>query len=172
MEGVLRMEISKPYGILLNQSDLKLQRNYFIEMCKLQGINCLYYAPRPDKHWTNYGEIKSNYFEPELIGTIFNEHPNQYTMKKLGWVNELNEGASIISVPYDLHDLQVGALFLIPSAIDPKKGRLFRVHQLSTMMIVPASITCELVPEYEDTYSPALDENTHDSMTFLRREDE
>ena len=93
-------------------------------------------------------------------------------MKKLGWVSELDEQSSIISVAYDLPELQVGALFLVPSAIDPKKGRLFRVTELSTIMIVPAAVTCKLVPEYENTYDKTLDIHPHDSMTYLRREDE
>lgn len=166
------MHINNPYGILLNQEDLKLQRHWFKELCLLQGVNCLYYAPRPDKHWTNYGEIESNYYKPQLIGTIFSEYPDQKTMKKLGWVSELDEQSSIISVAYDLPELQVGALFLVPSAIDPKKGRLFRVTELSTIMIVPAAVTCKLVPEYENTYDKTLDIHPHGSMTYLRREDE
>ena len=161
----------QPYGILLNQDDLKIQRTYFEEMCKLIGVNCIYYAPRPGKTWTTYGEIQSNYFEPILAGCIFNEHLDQRTMKKLGWVAALDENASVISVPYDLANIQVGALFLIPSAINPKEGRLFRVSRLSTIMIVPSSITCELVPEYENTYAPDLNTYSNSSMNILNRED-
>lgn len=81
--------IETGYGLLLHEEDIKLQREYFIEMTKLIGINVIYRAPRPDKHWTRYSEIDSNYYEPELVGCIFNEHPNQKTMKKLGWNSEL-----------------------------------------------------------------------------------
>lgn len=137
------------YGTLLTPN-IKIHRNYFKEMVKLLGIQVVYRAPRTDIHFTLHGEIKANYQEPEIVGCIFDEHPDQKTLKKMGWVSELNTDAVIIHVPYDLHDLQRGALFIIPGGIDNSKGRVFRVNTMQTTMIYPASITCELVPEYED----------------------
>ena len=49
------------YGILLSEKDIKLQRKYFIEMTKLIGVNVLYRYTLPNKHWTTYTEIDSNY---------------------------------------------------------------------------------------------------------------
>ena len=74
---------NKKYGLLLNESDIKLQRKYFNEMIKLIGIQVIYRAARENKTWTTYSEIDSNYFEPIVTGCIFEEHPNQFTMKKL-----------------------------------------------------------------------------------------
>ena len=53
------------------------------------GIYVIYRAPKPNKRWTTYGEIDSNYEPPRLIGCIFDEHPTQQTLKKMGWVSEL-----------------------------------------------------------------------------------
>lgn len=158
------------YGILLN-NDIKLYRKWFEEMCGLIGINVLYRAPRPDKHYTLYTEIDSNYEPAELVGSIFEENVDQKTMKKLGWVSELDENATIISVPYDLKGLQVGALFIVPSAIDNAQGRLFRVSEMSTIQIYPASITCRLVPEYENTFSNSQYDHTHSSFNLLNEEE-
>jgi len=166
------MDIKSGYGLLLNEKDIKLHRGYFKEMCKLIGAKVIYRANRPDKHWTSYAEIDSNYFEPILVDCIFNEFPDQKTMKKLGWVAELDENASLISVPYDTPNIQVGALFIIPSAIDNSVGRLFRVVRMSTIMIYPASITCELVPEYENTFSNASYIHKTDSFNLLNREED
>lgn len=58
-------------------------------MTKLLGINVIYRAPREGKSYSGYGELESFYYEPILVGCIFNEHPNQWTMKKLGWDSEL-----------------------------------------------------------------------------------
>jgi hypothetical protein len=55
------------YGLLLNP-DIKLHRMYFQEMCSLIGINVIYRAPKKDKHYTTYAEIKSNYKDPILLG--------------------------------------------------------------------------------------------------------
>lgn len=159
------------YGLLLNKKDILLQRKYFEECVKMLGVKVIHRAPRPDKHYTTYSEIQSNYFEPEAVGCIFDEHPNQRTMRKLGWNSELSESASIISVPYDLEGLQQGSLFIIPSAFDNTKGRLFRVVEITGIMIYPASLTCKLVPEYENTFTPDNFNHMRDSFNLLNRED-
>lgn len=160
------------YGLLLNQKDILLQRKYFDEMCSMIGIKVIHRAPRPSKSYTTYAEIDSNYFEPELVGCIFEEHPNQRTMKKLGWNAELTGAESIISVPYDTNGLQQGSLFVVPSAFDKTKGRLFRVVEITSIMIYPCSLTCKLVPEYENTFSDNLYSHKTNSFNLLNREED
>lgn len=164
------MEDSK-YGMLYNKNAL-LHRQYFNEMVKLIGIQSIYYQPRPDKHWTTYAEIKSNYFEPIVVGCIFNDHLDQRTMKKLGWVSELDTESYAISVPYDTPGIQVGSLFVLPSGLDDGKGRLFRVISMALNSIYPSSVTCRLVPEYEDTFSEDTFNHKNNSFNLLNDEDE
>lgn len=159
------------YGLLLNQ-DIKLQRKWFNEMVNLIGIKVIYRAPKENKHYTIYSEIESNYKEPQVVGCIFEDHPKQDTLNKLGWVAELQEEISIISIPYDLEGLQAGALFIVPSGLDNAQGRLFRVTKLSTIMIYPASITCKIVPEYEDTFSTTQYDHKHTSFNLLNEEEQ
>lgn len=140
-------------------------------MCKLIGIKVVYRAPRPDKHYTIYTEIDSNYEKPMVVGCIFEDHPDQQTLKKIGWISELQENASIIHVDYDLPNLQQGALFIIPSGIDCAEGRLFRVTRLSNGIIYPAAMTCEIVPEYEDTFSNSQFEYSHSNFNLLNEEE-
>ena len=94
------MEQKDNYGLLL-RPDVKLHRQYFKEMTRLLGIQVIYRSNKPDKHWTTYAEIDSSYNPPMLVGCIFDEHPTQRTMKKLGWDSELSTDVSVISVPYD-----------------------------------------------------------------------
>ena len=141
---------NQKYGLLLN-NDIKLHRQYFEEMVRLIGIYVLYRAPKPGKSYTTYAELESNYEAPMLIGCVFNEHLPQQTLRKMGWMSELDESASVIDVPYDLPGLQQGALFIVPSGIDKAKGRLFKVTKLTNSIIYPASMTCQIVPEYIDT---------------------
>lgn len=162
--------MEQKYGSLLTP-DIKLHRQYFNEMVKLLGIQVIYRAPRKDKHWTMYSEIDSNYKEPLLIGCIFEEHPTQATMKKRGWVSELQENSSLIDIAYDTPDIQVGALFIIPSGLDDGKGRLFRCIKLTNSIIYPAAITCEIVPEYENTYILDNKDYTHSSFNLLNEEE-
>lgn len=161
---------TKKYGQLLN-SDAKLWRQYFEEMVKLIGIYVLFRAPKSDKTYTTYAEIESNYEEPIVVGCIFNEHLPQQTLKKLGWMSELDQTASAIEVPYDLKGLQQGALFIVPSGLDDGKGRLFRVTKLTNSIAYPSSITCQIVPEYEDTLDDVTTYDYTDStFTILNEE--
>lgn len=164
------MEIKNKYGLLLTP-DIKLHRQYFKEMVKLHGINVLYRSLKSGCKWTNYGELEGNYNPPELIGCIFTEHPDQQTLKKIGWVSELQTSSSLIHVPYDINDLQVGCLFIVPSGLDDGKGRLFRCVTMSNIMVYPASITCEIVPEYENTFEDALTDYRDSSFTILNEEE-
>ena len=161
---------NKKYGILL-QPDIKLHRNYFKEMCNLIGINVIYRSPKPNKSYTTYAEIDANYNPPQLEGCIFDEHPSQQTLKKIGWVSELQSNASLIHVRYDLDNIQQGALFIIPSGIDNASGRLFRVSNISNIMVYPASITCEIVPEYENTFDETLFNHSTNTMNLLADEE-
>lgn len=136
------------YGLLINK-DIKLHRTWFKQMTALHGINCKYRAPAQTKTYDSYADLQTSYQPEILVGCIFEEHPNQKSLKKAGWVAELQEGASIIHVPYDLPDLQVGALFEVPSGLDDGEGRVFRVISMSNIMIYPASITCEIALEYD-----------------------
>lgn len=158
------------YGLLLN-NDIKLHRNYFNEMVKLLGIQVIYRATLPNKHYTTYAEIESNYSQPLLVGCIFDEHPTQQTLKKMGWVAELQQNSSIIHVPYDLPNLQQGCLFIVPSGIDNAKGRLFRVVSMSNSIVYPASVSCEIVPEYEDTFIAETNyDYTHSTDNLISEE--
>ena len=158
------------YGRLITP-DIKLHRKWFDEMVRLIGIQVVYRAPRKDKHWTSFAEIESNYQPSIVIGCIFDEHPTQLTMKKIGWVSELHTDSSLIHVAYDTPDIQQGALFIVPSGLDDGKGRLFRCVKLTNSIVYPASIACEIVPEYEDTYQNTNNDFMHSSFNLLNEED-
>lgn len=151
---------------------MKIHRIYFEEMVSLIGIKVFYRAPMPNKHYTSYTEIEGNYYEPIEVGCIFDEHPTQQTLKKMGWVSELQESASIIHVPYDLPAIQQGALFFIPGGLDNSPSRLFRVTKLMNSIVYPASISCEIVPEFEDTFAPQQYDYQNSNFNVLASEDD
>lgn len=153
------MANGKKYGQLLTP-DIKLHRRWFLEMVKLIGINVLYKAPKSDsKYYTQNAELKATYEDPILVGCIFDEHPTQQTLRKMGWVSELQDGSSLIHVQYDLPKLQQGALFIVPSGLDDGKGRVFRVVRITNSIVYPASVMCEIVPEYINDFNEVTDYN-------------
>jgi hypothetical protein len=162
------------YGILLNKKNITLHRMWFKQCVALHGINCKYRAPI-GKDYDMHGDLQANYKPEIIVGCLFEEHPNQKSLKKAGWVAELQEGSSMIHVPYDLPDLQVGALFEVPSGLDDGKGRLFRVISLSNIMIYPASIACEIALEYESNDEQHLITMAHeqeDMPLLIDKEDD
>ena len=167
------MEHNVNYGLLLNK-DIKLHRLYFKQMVKLLGINCQYYAPLLNKHFDGLGDLRTDYAPVETVGCIFQEHPDQKTLKKMGWVAELQEGSSIIHVPYDLKGLQTGALFAIPSGLDHAEPRLFRVISMQNIMVYPASIAWEIAVEYASSDEPSLtqDFSDHNFTVLVDHEDD
>lgn len=149
------------YGLLITK-DIKLHRIWFKQMVALHGINCKYRAPLKNKEYDIHGDLQTGYKPEIIVGCLFEEHPNQKSLKKAGWVAELQENSSIIHVPYDLPDLQVGALFDVPSGIDNGSSRTFRVISLQNIMIYPASISCELALEYESVDEQHLITTAHE----------
>lgn len=150
------------YGILLNKKNITLHRTWFKQMTALHGINCKYKAPLKNKEYDVHGDLQTGYKPEILVGCLFEEHPNQKSLRKAGWVAELQEGSSIIHVPYDLPNLQVGALFMVPSGLDTGEDRTFRVISMSNIMIYPASIACEIALEYESVDEQHLITTAHD----------
>ena len=146
--GIFMSDTRTDYGLLIGR-DIKLHRAWFKQMTALHGINCKYRAPLKTKDYDINADLRTAYKPEILVGCLFEEHPNQKSLKKAGWVAELQESSSVIHVPYDLPDLQVGALFEVPSGLDNGKGRVFRVISMSNIMIYPASIACEIALEYE-----------------------
>lgn len=142
-------------GILLHRKDIELHRKWFNQMTKLIGLNVLYRAPREEsKQYDTWGELDTHYYEPIVVGCIYQEHPTQKTAKKMGWNAELSESSVLIVVPYDLPHLQQGSLFIIPSALDNSKGRVFKVIKMEVEAIYPCTVTCELGPVLGNKMEP------------------
>lgn len=162
-------------GLLLNKKNIELNRFYFKQALKLYGINVLYRAPRKDqKQYDLHGELDALYTEPIVVACIYNEHTDQKTMKKLGWNAERDESTPVIHVPYDTPNLEAGCLFEIPSGLDNSKARVFKVIDMSSIPVYPASIACKLGPmmQNELEHSQLIDFNKTDFNVLREEEDE
>ena len=163
----------KDTGLLLNQHNLKLQRFYFEQSVRLKGIRVICRVPKPgSKNYNGHGELDEFFLDPKPVYCFFVEHPNQYTMKKMGWVAELNEDVSLIQVPYNTQGIQRGTLFIVPSGIDNAQGRLFMVEDMSSIMITPAYITCKIAPVYMSTFEPSQLTHATSNFNLLNEEED
>lgn len=131
----------------LLQNDLEIQRYYFNDACDFYGISARYYQVKPGMRWTVAGEMKANFYDPVRTKLIFDQVPKVSTLKKLGWVTELDQDSHpLVHLQFDLSGLQVGCVIEIKDPLTVDKGRLFRITKMSTGIIYPASVTCQLVP--------------------------
>ena len=93
-------------------------------------------------------------------------------MRKLGWNSELDENVSIIHLPYDLERLQVHNLLIIPSAIDNAQGRLFKILEMSTIQVYPASVCCKIGPVFKSDFENSQFDYSQGNFTVLAEEDD
>jgi len=163
---------NKDTGLLLDKQNIELQRFYFEELVRLKGINLIYRAPRENKEYNGYGELNTFFYDPIVVGCIFDEHPNQWTMKKLGWASELQEEVSIVHVPYNTPRLQNGSLFIVPSGIDGAEGRLFRITKMSTICMYPASVACQIAPVWKNTFEEGQLDHSDNDFNLLKKDEE
>ena len=146
------MENRGDTGILLIDKNIKLHRSWFKQMCSLIGIQVNYFIPK-DKQYNAYGELNPDYpAEAIKIGCIYDEHPTQKTMRKLGWNAELADSSVVIHVPYDLEGLEAGCRFDLPAGIDGAEPRHFKVLRMSNIAVYPASVACELGPVLNNAF--------------------
>ena len=162
----------KDTGILISEKNIKLHRFYFKQAVKLIGINVKYRAPRKDKKYNGYGELDTFFMEPIETGIIFEEHPTIWTMRKLGWDSELQEGETLVHVPYDLLGLQSGGMFEVPSGLDNTEPKRFRILRMSASHIYPSEIVCHIAPLFTSTYDATATNHSSSNFNLLKDQDE
>lgn len=163
----------KDIGILINEKNVKLLRFYFKQAVRLLGIQTMYYAPKKGmEKYDRYAEFSSHFELPIKVGVIFEEHPNIWTMKKLGWDTELQEGETLIHVPYDTPGLERGGVFEVPSGIDNSPARRFRILRMRTSMVYPSEVVCHIAPEMFDVSESSQTEDFTKSDFNLLNEEE
>lgn len=159
------------YGILVNP-DALLHRQWFMEFLRLHGKQALYKCPI-NKKYNQVGELQCDYGSPIVVGCIYEDRPSQKTTHKLGWNSQLQEEASLIHVPYDTENLELGGRFILPSAFDNTKGEVFRVVSMSAVgEIYPYAISCALVPVFEDMFDKGQFDYTKSNLNLLFEEED
>lgn len=163
---------NKDTGILIDKKNVELHRFYFKEMVRLIGVQVQYRAPRKDKTYNNHGELDTFFYEPIPVGVIFEEHPTIWTMRKLGWDVELQEGETLIHVPYDVPRLEKGGIFEIPSGIDNTPSRKFRILRTRMSMIYPSEIVCHIAPLWTSEYNESASIHKDNNFDLLYTEED
>lgn len=140
------------------QNDAKIFKKYADECLSMYGIPSLYYQIKPGKDYSAVGELSGCYYDPVRTKVIFDQAPNIRTLKKLGWVTEADTQQPLVHVMFDLPGIEIGCLFSIKDPLTKASGRLFRITKMTTSILYPAMLTCQIVAvvgtEPEETVRP------------------
>ena len=134
---------------LLNRSDSKIFRQYFIEMVKLigQSVGYQYIVKRET---TIHSEDNSKFSMPIRIDILFDENPTVDTLNTLGWMSEMNEQKPIvINMPYNTPNLTVDARIIVESVDGVARPRVFRITKIVSDLEFPDAFTCAIVPVFD-----------------------
>lgn len=157
-------------GILIGD-DMLLKREQFKEAAHLIGIPAKYQYFL-DKHYTSHTEVKGTFSEPEDLDIIFEEHPPQKTLKTLGWYSEDKENRPMIAhLPFDTKNLEFGCRLLLPHGITGQY-KVFKITEISTIMIYPDRYFVKLAPEYMSDVQEQQHDYTRTNSNFLEDDDE
>lgn len=143
----------------LIQSDALIHRKYFKEVLDAYGVPSLYFQCKPKKDYNSSGELSSRYYDPQKTKVLFEQVPQMRTLKKLGWVTELDQQQPIVHLWYDLPGIEVGCLLKVKDPFTKSSGRFFRLSKLSGIGIIyPVGLTAQIVAvagtDIEDTVDP------------------
>ncbi len=149
------------------QNDLTALRYQMQEVLDMYGIQAKYYQIKPGHTFTVAGELSANYFDPIDCRVLFDQVPKVSTLKKLGWVTELDQAASLIHISFDTPGISHGAVFEIKDPLASDSGKLFRVTKLQTGILYPTFVTCQIVPVVGSEPSQTLKPYDGDKSIFI-----
>lgn len=88
---------------------------------------------------------------PIRMDIIFNENPSVDTLRKMGWVSEINNQRPIIAqLPFDAPNLSRYSRIIIPPFVEIRsRCRVFQVTAMQTLLEYPDCWTVSLVPVFD-----------------------
>lgn len=133
--------------VLYTQEDVDLGREYFEEACELYGIDIQYRYPLGNSENIQGEPSPINYSPIENIRGIFEGSPKASTFKKLGWaVENIRDLPFLLHLPWSTKNLQRGCVVTFSGALSGVPTRTFLVTELTTALILPSKITCQITP--------------------------
>ena len=132
---------------LIREDEVLYLRRQFKETVKQLGILFKYQYPLGND-LDDFSQPAPDGYSRELeVYGIFDGEPKLKTYKNLGWVVEKGDNLPfLIHIPFDTEHIQKGALFKISGQITGIQERVFQVTELSTGLVCPDHIVCQIVP--------------------------
>lgn len=141
-----RAETNNTVG-LLREEEIRYLRSQFEETVKQLGV--------PFKYRYPLGNDVDDFSQPAPDGYsceydvygIFDGDPKVKTYRNLGWVVEKGDNLPfLIHIPFSTTHIQKGCLFQTAGQITDISERIFQVTELSSSLVCPDHIVCQIVP--------------------------
>lgn len=132
---------------LISEQEVNYLRSQFKEAVKQLGVPFRYQFPLGN-NLDDFAQPAPDGYSNELeIYGIFDGEPKLKTYRNLGWVVEKSDNLPfLIHIPFDTPNIQKGALFKTSGQITGIKERVFQVTELTTGLVCPDHIVCQIVP--------------------------
>lgn len=132
---------------LIVEREIEYLRRQFRFAVEQLGVQFMYRYPLNNDIDKFNQPAPDGYSEKIPVYGVFEGEPKLKTYKNLGWVVEKNDSLPfLIHVPFDTPHIQRGCLFEIDGQITSIESRLFQVTELTTGLVCPDHIICQIVP--------------------------
>lgn len=132
---------------LISSREVEYLRCQFKETVEQLGV-CFRYQYPLGNNLDDFAQPAPDGYSRELqVYGIFDGEPKLKTYRNLGWVVEKSDNLPfLIHIPFDTERIQKGALFHINGQITGIAERTFQVTELTTELVCPDHIVCQIVP--------------------------
>lgn len=132
---------------LIVEKEIEYLRRQFKFAVEQIGVQFMYRYPLNNAIDVFNQPAPDGYSERIPVYGVFEGEPKLKTYRNLGWVVEKSDNLPfLIHIPFDTPHIQRGCLFEIDGQITSIESRLFQVTELSTGLVCPDHIICQIVP--------------------------
>lgn len=132
---------------LISEQEVIYLRNRFVETVKELGVPFIYQYPLGND-LDDFAQPAPDGYSQELeVYGIFDGEPKLKTYRNLGWVVEKSDNLPfLLHIPFSTPHIQKGCLFKTSGQFTGIAERVFQVTELTTGLVCPDHIVCQIVP--------------------------
>lgn len=154
---------------LIREEEVLYLRQAFRESVRQLGVLFIYQYPLGNSLDEFAQPAPDGYSREYEVYGIFDGEPTLKTYRNLGWVVEKSDNLPfLLHIPFDTKNIQKNCLFKIKGQYANIPNRLFQVTELSSALVCPDHIVCQIVPLVGNT--PPMTEQTRRDVKMKNNE--
>ena len=132
---------------LISEQEVVYLRKQFDETVKQLGVPFVYQYPLGN-NLDDFAQPAPDGYSQEIeVYGIFDGEPKLKTYRNLGWVVEKSDSLPfLLHISFNTPRIQKGSLFKTSGQFTGIEARVFQVTELTTGLVCPDHIVCQIVP--------------------------